>query len=142
MSSKIRGTVSARLTQKRRDISRSSGFSSATAVTVRSSRVIPQIGHDPGAGRTISGCMGQVYSIRAEACGTSGSSAIPHEGQAPGSFAWTSGHMGHTYVGPAAGRVEGWVPSAAERGERVGAVVARYFGGSASNFSAQPAEQK
>ena len=45
-----RGTVSARLTQKRRVMSRSSGFSSADAVTVRGSRAMPQIGHAPGAG--------------------------------------------------------------------------------------------
>ncbi len=56
----ISGAVSARLTQKRRAMSRNSGFSSVAAVTVRGSRAMPQMGHEPGAGRTISGCMGQV----------------------------------------------------------------------------------
>ena len=83
-------------TQKRRVMSRSSGFSSCTAVTVRGSRAMPQMGHDPGSGRTISGCMGQVYSVRVEARGTSGSSAMPQEGQAPGLGSRTSGHMGQT----------------------------------------------
>ena len=92
----ISGAVSARLTQKRRVMSRSSGLSSADAVTVRGSRAMPQIGHEPGAGRTISGCMGQVYSVRVEATGTSGSRAMPHEGQAPGLVSRTSGHMGQT----------------------------------------------
>ena len=90
------GAVSARLIQKRRVMSRSSGLSSAAAVTVRGSSAMPQIGHEPGPGRTISGCMGQVYSVRVEATGTSGSSAIPQEGQAPGLFSRTSGHMGQT----------------------------------------------
>ena len=96
MAIAIRGAVSARLTQKRRVMSRSSGFSSEDAVTMRGSRVMPQMGHEPGAGRTISGCMGQVYSVRAEASGTSGSSAIPQEGQAPGLVSRTSGHIGQT----------------------------------------------
>src|SRR5258708_29587468 len=90
------GAVRARLIQKRRVMSRSSGFSSAAAVTVRGSSAMPQIGHEPGAGRTISGCMGQVYSVRVEATGVSDSSAIPHEGHGPGLFARTSGHMGQT----------------------------------------------
>ena len=54
------------------------------AVTVRGSSAMPQIGHEPGPGRTICGCMGQVYSVRVAASGTSGSSAMPQEGQAPG----------------------------------------------------------
>ena len=58
---------------------------------------MPQIGHDPGAGRTISGCMGQVYSVRVEdTTGISDSRAIPQEGQAPGLGSRTSGHMGQT----------------------------------------------
>src|SRR5271166_2638239 len=92
----ISGAVNARLTQKRRDMLRSSGFSWVDAVTVRGSRAMPQIGQEPGAGRTIWGCMGQVYSVRADATGTSGSRAIPQEGQAPGLVSRTSGHMGHT----------------------------------------------
>ena len=39
---------------------------------------MPQIGQLPGPLRTISGCMGQVYST------VSGSSAMPHLGHAPG----------------------------------------------------------
>ena len=77
-------------------MSRSSGFSSCVAVTVRGSRAMPQMGHEPGAGRTIWGCMGQVYSVRVEASGTSGSRAMPQEGQAPGLDSRTSGHMGQT----------------------------------------------
>src|SRR5580693_2072075 len=48
MSINIRGAVSARLTQKRRVMLRSSGLSSATAVTVRGSSAMPQIGQEPG----------------------------------------------------------------------------------------------
>src|SRR4051794_40217550 len=57
------GRESAALTQKRRRMSRSSGFSSSPpAVTVRGSRAMPQIGQLPGRSRTICGCIGQVYS--------------------------------------------------------------------------------
>ncbi len=91
-----RGAVRTTATQNLRVMSRSSGFSSCTAVTVRGSRTIPQMGHEPGPGRTISGCMGQVYSVRVEAMGTSGSRAMPQEGQAPGLVWRTSGHMGQT----------------------------------------------
>ena len=90
------GTVSAKLIQKRRVMSRNSGFSSAAAVTVRGSRAIPQIGQLPGSKRTISGCIGQVYSTLLAARGVSGSSAIPHFGQAPGLVSRTSGSMGQT----------------------------------------------
>src|SRR5580692_2364601 len=96
MAMAISGAVKARLTQKRRDMSRSSGFSWADAVTVRGSRAIPQIGQAPGAGRTISGCMGQVYSVRVEATGSSGSRAIPQEGHGTGLVSRTSGHIGQT----------------------------------------------
>ncbi len=82
---KIRsGVVRIAATQKRVLMSRSSGFSSCVAVTVRGSSAMPQMGHDPGAGRTIWGCMGQVYSVRVEAMGSSDSRAMPQEGQAPG----------------------------------------------------------
>ena len=90
------GAVKTRLIQKRRVMSRSSGFSSAPAVTVRGSSAMPQMGHEPGLGRTISGCIGQVYSVRVEATGTSGSRAMPQEGHAPGLASRTSGHMGQT----------------------------------------------
>ena len=73
----------------------SSGFSSSDALTVRGSRAMPQIGHEPGSERTISGCIGQVYSIRAaEGLGTDGSRAMPHFGQAPGFCSRTSGSIG------------------------------------------------
>ena len=59
------GTVSAVLTQKRRDMSRSSGLSSSS-VMFRGSSAIPQIGQLPGVSRTTSGCIGQVHSDRVE----------------------------------------------------------------------------
>ncbi len=91
------GPVSATLIQKRRVMSRSSGFSSSCEVTVRGSSAIPQIGQWPGPGRTISGCIGQVYSTRvAVATGISCSSAIPQRGQASGLADRTSGHIGQT----------------------------------------------
>ena len=91
-----RGAVRAKLIQKRRVMSRSSGLSSST-VTVRGSSAMPQIGQLPGSARTISGCMGQVYSVLlAGSAGDSGSSAIPHLGQGPGPICRTSGHMGQT----------------------------------------------
>src|SRR5690349_562907 len=75
------GAVSIVLTQKRRVMPCNSGFSSSAAVTVRGSRDMPQMGHDPGSARMISGCIGQVYSVRIVANGTSGSKAIPQDGQ-------------------------------------------------------------
>src|SRR5579863_4632571 len=97
------GGVNTRLTQNRRVMSRSSELSCAAVVTVRGSSVMPQIGHEPGPGRTISGCIGQVYSVRVVATGMSGSSAMPQEGQAPGLDSLTSGHIGQTYLAAAAG---------------------------------------
>jgi hypothetical protein len=103
MAIAISGDVSKTLTQNRRVMSRSSGFSSPDAVTVRGSSAMPQIGHEPGPGRTISGCMGQVYSVRlGNAAGTSDSRAIPQDGHGPGLVARTSGHIGHTYATTAA----------------------------------------
>ena len=96
MAAASNGAVSATLIQKRRVISRSSGFSPSCAVTVRGSSAMPQIGQLPGPGRTISGCMGQVYSTRVATTGVSGSSAIPQRGQGPGLIARTSGHIGQT----------------------------------------------
>ena len=79
------GTVSTALTQKRRIMSANSGLVSSSTVTVRSSRVMPQIGQLPGASRMISGCIGQVYSVRVVGVGTpTGSKAIPHLEQTPG----------------------------------------------------------
>src|ERR1700693_4391026 len=94
MATAISGAVRARLVQKRRVMSCNLGLASEAAVMVRGSRVMPQMGHEPGAGRTISGCMGQVYSVRVEATGTSGSRARPQEGQGAGLFSRTWGHMG------------------------------------------------
>ena len=72
------GTVSATLTQKRRVMSASSGFSGSSAeVTVRGSSAMPQIGQLPGASRTISGCIGQVHSVPfGAACAGAGACAV------------------------------------------------------------------
>ena len=92
------GTVSATLTQKRRVIETNSGFSSCSATAVLGSSAMPQIGQDPGPSRTISGCMGKVYSIRVGSAEPAArSSAIPHFGQAPGRSWLTSGSIGQMY---------------------------------------------
>src|SRR5260370_5079000 len=96
-ASKI-GAVSATLTQNRRVMLASSGFCSSSAEITRGSRAIPQIGHDPGSARTISGCIGQTYSVLVLGkAGKAGSSAIPHFGHAPGLFWCTSGSIGQMY---------------------------------------------
>jgi hypothetical protein len=77
-------------------MSRSSGFSSSIALTVRGSSAMPQMGHEPGLGLIISGCIEQVYSVCVAASGVSRSSAMPQLGQGPGLSVRTSGHMGHT----------------------------------------------
>ena len=59
-----KGTARAMLIHSRRVMSASSGLTSSAAVISRSSRAMPQIGQAPGSDRTISGCMGQVYSVR------------------------------------------------------------------------------
>ena len=88
------GTLSATLTQNRRVMSFSSAFSSSP-VTVRGSRAMPQIGQEPGASRTIWGCIGQTYSVRVMgASAPTGSSAMPHFGHKPGVGCRTSGCMG------------------------------------------------
>ena len=56
---------SGRVHQKRRRKSVSSGFSSSSRLGIIGSRAMPQIGHTPGASRTISGCIGQVYCVPA-----------------------------------------------------------------------------
>src|SRR4029077_16181975 len=84
-------------TQNRRVISISSGLASSSRVTVRGSSAMPHIGHDPGSGRTISGCIGQTYSVLTDGAeGAAGSNAMPHLGQAPGFDSWTSGSIGQT----------------------------------------------
>src|SRR5258708_38710312 len=74
---------------------------------MRGSSVIPQIGQFPGALRTISGCMGHVYST------ASGSSAIPHLGHGPDLCSRTSGSIGQTYETLAAVPLIGTVSGAA-----------------------------
>ena len=56
------GTDSTNATQNRRVMSRSSALGPASAVTSTGSSAIPQIGHAPGPGCRISGCIGHVYS--------------------------------------------------------------------------------
>ncbi len=87
-------------TQKRRVMSRSSGFSSPSSVTPkRGSSAMPQVGQVPGASRTISGCIGQVHSVFTGGAGETRSSAIPHFGQEPGPEVLTSGCIGQVYPG-------------------------------------------
>ena len=88
------GTVSATLTQNRRVMSTSSD-SPPPAVTTRGSSAMPHIGQPPGSARTISGCIGQVYSVLATG-GRPGSSAIPHL-DSPRPFCRTSGCIGQVY---------------------------------------------
>ena len=94
MPSRNTGRVKTRLAQKRRLIEASSGFACSCAVTVRGSDAIPQIGQEPGSERTISGCIGQTYSVRLAGKRGIGSSAMPHFGQGPGSAFSTSGSIG------------------------------------------------
>ena len=157
------GIVSATETQNLRVISASSGFCSSSALTVLGSSAIPQIGQDPGASRTICGCMGQVYSVFVTgSAATTGSSAIPHFGQSPGPCWRTSGSIGHVYSFEAALRTAPgiaaifttgcgapWVAAGAictgcaDMGAiPTSALGIRYFAGSALNFSLQPAQQK
>ena len=85
------GTVIAADHQNRRVMSSSSGLLSSI-VTTRGSSAMPQIGQEPGASRTISGCIGHVHSVFVTGATVTGSSAIPHFGQAPGPFCRTSIH--------------------------------------------------
>src|SRR5579859_533811 len=94
MSNKRSGTASAALTQNRIRIERSSGFSLSFNTIVIDSSAMPQIGQFPGLSCTISGCIGQVYSVFVTEEGLAGSSAIPHFGQAPGLSELTSGSIG------------------------------------------------
>src|SRR5262245_64266297 len=91
------GALKTTQAQKRRVISTSSGLLSSSKVTVLGSSAIPQIGQDPGSERTISGCIGQTYSVfSAGAGGASASRAIPHFGHGPGFGIRTSGCIGQT----------------------------------------------
>ena len=71
------GSVSTAPIHRRRVMLINSGLA-ASAVTVRGSRAMPQMGQAPGRSRTISGCMGQVYS--AAPAGVSGAGAIDSKG--------------------------------------------------------------
>src|SRR5437870_6043470 len=98
IASKTSGNVRIKPILNLRDMSISSSFCSSSTVTVLGSNAIPQIGQEPGASRTISGCMGQVYSVFVAAgVIASGSSAIPHFGHEPGRLCRTSGCIGQVY---------------------------------------------
>ena len=62
ISSRTTGIVNATPIQNRRVMSSSSALGPVSAVTMTGSRAIPQIGHAPGPGWRICGCIGQVYS--------------------------------------------------------------------------------
>ena len=77
----------------------SSGFGPSSRPTVRRSSAIPQIGQAGGSSRTISGCIGHVYSTRiVGSVDRSGPRATPHFGHAPGCGAR------HDVTGTVAGR--------------------------------------
>jgi hypothetical protein len=135
MAMTTKGAVRIALIQNLRIMSRNSGFSSsALVVMVRGSSAMPQIGQNPGAVRTICGCMGQVYSVRVGLEGNFGSNVMPQLGHGPGFGSRTSGHMGQTYAFEGEG--------AMGTGEDLGAPSVtspsdfgfRYCSGSASNF--------
>src|ERR1019366_8881171 len=129
------GTASATLIHSRLVISASSGLVSS-AVTSRGSSAMPQIGHEPGASRTICGCIGQVYSVRLAGSATvTGSSAMPHLGQLPGPGCLISGCMGQVYS-PC-----GSVLTVGLKGAASG-LACKYFSGEARNLAAQPWLQK
>src|ERR1700733_7355571 len=117
---------------------------------------MPQIGQLPGPCCTTSGCIGQTYSVAAR----SASSAMPQSGQSPAAWLRTSGCIGQVYAPPApasgftatawACECPAWacecscgagVPFAivdaggSDAVDWAGGLVARYFAGSAMNFS-------
>ncbi len=95
------GSVRTALTQNRRRMSTSSGFSSSARVTVLGSSPMPQIGQLPGSLRTTSGCIGHTYStVESGTTGVTRSSAMPQSGQSPGPSFRTSGCMGQVYSVP------------------------------------------
>jgi hypothetical protein len=60
---------------------------------------MPHFGQAPGFERTISGCIGQTYSVRAAGgAAVTGSSAMPHFGHWPGESVRISGCIGQVYV--------------------------------------------
>ena len=94
------GSARPAASQNRRVMSASSGFATSSSATARGSSAMPQTGQSTGAGRTTSRCIGQTYSVRVAATGTSRSSAMPQTGHAPGWLSRTSGSIGHTHAGP------------------------------------------
>src|ERR1017187_6976938 len=129
------GTASATLTHSRLVIASNSGLVCAL-VASRGSSAMPQIGHEPGASRTICGCIGHVYSVRLDGAETvTASRAMPHFGQLPEPVCLISGCMGQVYspccsafAGACERAVSGWACT--------------YFSGAARNFAAQPWLQK
>jgi hypothetical protein len=133
------GIVSATPIQKRRVISRSSSFSGSSAVIVNGSSAMPQIGHDPGASRTISGCIGQVHLVDAVGIRPSTSSERPEpvEERDPGS--------GNRDPVEAGGKSGLWVPRATRTADFEASVAGSgltYRAGLASNLALQPFPQK
>ena len=100
-------------------MSTSSGLGASISETTRGSSAMPQIGQEPAASRTISGCIGQVYSVFVNAAGfeRSGSSAIPQFGQAPGRSDRTSGSIGQMKISARRRRPRAVAPA---RGTRSG----------------------
>src|SRR5437764_14668029 len=111
------GTARATLTQNLRVMSTSSGFVSSSSVMVRGSNAMPQIGQEPGASETISGCIGHVYST-------------------------DRGRPGPLLLVPLSGEIATVACSARLIPTGVDGFGARYLSGSALNFSRQPNEQK
>src|SRR5437867_6563317 len=111
------GAVRLRLIQNRWLISASSGLTSSTAAGVLGSRAMPQMGQEPGASRTTSGCIGQTYSVREGGAGAAitGSSAMPQLGQSPAVFRRTSGCIGQVKA-----PVDSTGSGSAEEARRVG----------------------
>jgi hypothetical protein len=62
MATATRGTVSAAPIKSLRVMSSSSGLRSSSATGLRGSSAMPHFGQLPGPRRTISGCIGHVYS--------------------------------------------------------------------------------
>ena len=87
ISSSTTGTVNATPTQNRRLMSASSAFGPESAVTTTGSNAIPQIGHDPGPGRRICGCIGQVHSTASSPPASPGS-PVPAPAVVPGPGSW------------------------------------------------------
>ncbi|CAM5530249.1 hypothetical protein SSTU70S_02858 [Stutzerimonas stutzeri] len=78
IASRVTITVSGRVHQKRREKSRSSGFSCSSSSGITGSSAMPHLGQVPGPIWRISGCMGQVYSAPASAStGAAAAGSVP-----------------------------------------------------------------